>query len=288
MPNWQERITHETPLAIQLEHELRYRLAAPLIRTSEVWVDLGCGTGIAAARALEGQVPRSVALVDATPDAVSTAAEELAIRDANQMIEDLTDPEALARIADVLLSFSDPRTVTCFEVVEHLTDFVPLIEWSGELARQGSASFVMSVPNDAFWSIQNPYHATSWGEGAFDELVRLLPEERTLLRQVQLEGSALVSWDESPLRHELSVGVGGAHTVATHFIAAYGPRHDEVRFSALAAQTNLIERRRWERERDSRLSIAEARVAQLDGQLTAQREYLHGLEQELGRPPSGT
>ena len=88
--------------------------------------------------------------------------------------------------------------MTCFEVVEHLSTFVPLLEWSGALARDGAATFVISVPNDAFWSIQNPHHTSSWGEGAFEELRRLLPPEQTLLRQVALTGSALVEWESPP------------------------------------------------------------------------------------------
>ena len=128
----------------------------------------------------------------------------------------------------------DRCVVTCFEVVEHLATFVPLLEWSTALARARTATFVISVPNDAFWSIQNPHHHTSWSEGAFEELRRLLPPEQTLLRQVAVAGSAVVDWESTArARYELAVAVGGPEAVPTHFIAAYGPRHDELWRGAL-------------------------------------------------------
>ena len=115
--------------------------------------------------------------------------------------------------------------VSCFEVVEHLSSFLALMQWATEMVREHGATFVISVPNDAFWSIQNPHHRTSWSEGAFEELRLLLPAEQTLLRQVALSGSALTSWDGASERHELTVTAGGEEAVATHFLAAFGPRH---------------------------------------------------------------
>ncbi len=64
MSDWQERITRETAPAIRAEHELRYRLAAPLIAASVGWADLGCGNGLAAAAVLGSERPAHVVLVD--------------------------------------------------------------------------------------------------------------------------------------------------------------------------------------------------------------------------------
>lgn len=290
MSHWQERITRETPSAILAEHELRYRLAAPLIGTAAVWVDLGCGNGLAPAAALADHRPARTVLVDLDPDAVARAAQELDVADAEQIAGDLTDPNVLDGIRRALLRCEGERVVTCFEVVEHLSTFLPLLEWAVTLACDETVTFILSVPNDAFWAIENPFHAARWSEGAFDELRRLLPSEQTLVRQVALTGSALVSWDDARELHRLSVDVGGRNTVATHFIAAFGPRHDELRREALAVPLEQHVQRRWERQRESNLAVAEARLEELDAMVAEREEwraYIHELERELGRPLSG-
>jgi uncharacterized coiled-coil protein SlyX len=301
MSDWQERITHDTPPAIRAEHELRYRLAADLVDGSAIWADLGCGNGLAALGALGERRPQRAVLVDLDEQATARAAGQLAIADTRQLVGDLTDRSLLARIGEELLNAEGERIVTCFEVVEHLSTFVPLLEWAGELARDGQATFLLSVPNDEFWSIANPYHLSSWGEGAFEELRRLLPPSHTLVRQVALTGSALVDWDRTPERHELNVEAGGDAAVATHFIAVFGPRHDQVRRGGLAVQADLAEQRRWERQRESNLSLLERTtteqrqtIAELLEQVrkdTAEferwRAYIHELERRLGEPLSG-
>jgi SAM-dependent methyltransferase len=284
MSHWQERITRETAPAIRVEHELRYRLAAPLIAGSGSWADLGCGNGLAPAAALEGSRPARIVLVDRDSEAVARAATELAAPDAVALTADLTSAGDLAGIGEALLAGAGgDAVVSCFEVVEHLDTFLPLLEWSGRLAREHAVTFVLSVPNDAFWSISNPHHHTAWGEGAFEELRRLLPDEKTLLRQVALAGSGLVDWQGTPERHELAADVGGESVVATHFIAAFGPGHAELARGALAAQTDMIEQRRWERQRESDLAVMETLTRERD----EWRTYIHELERELGRPLSG-
>jgi hypothetical protein len=285
---WQERITRDTPPAIVAEHLLRYRLVAPLIRSSAAWADLGCGNGLAAAGALGGQGAQCTILVDLNALSVQRATAELGAADAIGIAGDLTDPTLLSQVGDRLLARTGDRLVSCFEVVEHLGTFLPLLEWAGALAHQGAATFVMSVPNDAFWAIENPFHTGCWGEGAFEELRRLLPGEQTILRQVALTGSATMSWDYGIEDHELSVRVGGGGTVATHFIAAFGPRHHELSRGALAVSTDQLEQRRWERQRESNLAFAETRLAALDAEREEWRAYIRELEQELGRPLSGT
>jgi len=302
MSDWQERITRETAPAIRAEHELRYRLVAPLVETAGVWADLGCGGGLAAAAAFGGSRPEHAVLVDLAENVVAEAARELAVPDTRQLAADLSDAVALRRVAETLLQFEGERIVTCFEVVEHLSTFIPLLEWSGALAGDGAATFVISVPNDAFWSLENPYHTASWGEGAFEQLRLLLPGEHTLLRQVALTGSAVAEWDAGPEVHQITAEVRGESAVATHFIAAFGPRHHDLQRAAIAVQVDLLEQRRWERQRESNLAVAEAQLTANEEIIAKQRDelrefvtqfdewraYIHELEAELGRPLSGT
>jgi SAM-dependent methyltransferase len=294
MSDWQERITRDTAPAIRVEHELRYRVAAPLIAGSSAWADLGCGNGLAAAAALEDARPARIVLVDVEREVVARAAGELSAHDAQQLAGDLTNPEDLQRIGEALLGAEGEVVVTCFEVVEHLDTFLPLLEWSSMLAGEHGVTFVISVPNDAFWAISNPHHRTAWGEGAFEELRRLLPAEQTLLRQVALAGSALLDWDASSECHDLATAVGGDGTIATHFIAAFGPRHDQMRRCALAVQTDMIEQRRWERQRENNLALLQHVTREQSEALQERtvwfeewRTYIHELERELGRPLSG-
>jgi SAM-dependent methyltransferase len=294
MSDWQERITRETAPAIRAEHELRYRVVCPLIGSATAWADLGCGNGLAADAALEGARPLNAVLVDLDAEAVSRACATLELPDAARLSGDLAEPGFLEEVGEVLLAVPGERVVTCFEVVEHLPSFLPLLGWATGLAREHGVTFVLSVPNDAFWSIQNPYHLTAWGEGAFEELSRLLPDSRTLLRQVALTGSTVLDWEASPTSRELTVEAGGPSSVATHFIAAFGPRHAEVLHAARAVQADHLAQRRWERERESNLAVAERRLREQHEQLQSNtrqfdewRVYIHRLERELGRPPSG-
>lgn len=313
MSHWQERITRETAPAIRVEHELRYRLVRPLVERAAVWADLGCGNGLAAASALAGRLPGQVMLVDADEHAAAGARAALGLARASTSVADLTDLTALDRIGAELAGVEGERVVTCFEVVEHLRTFVPLVEWMRDLATRDCATFVLSVPNDAFWAVQNPYHASCWGEGALEELRRLLPAACTMLCQVALAGSAVTRWDPatsaaSPAQHSLGVATGGEGAIATHFIAAFGARHAELWEGALAVQSDLLAQRQWERQREANLAVAEQVASEQRAALAAQertiaeqaatlransaeltdwRQYIHQLEGELGRPPSG-
>src|SRR4051794_19566092 len=162
MPDWQERITRETEPAIRAEHDARYKLAAPLIRAAPEWCDLGCGTGIAAAAALDGGFEGRAILVDVDEEVARGAATELDVREATTLAADLATPEG---VAAALGELHDGAVVTCFEVVEHLATFVPLLEALVE--RTDRITTILSVPNDAFWAIDNPHHQAMWGEGAF-------------------------------------------------------------------------------------------------------------------------
>src|SRR5215212_428983 len=240
MPDWQERITRETEPAIRAEHDTRYRLAAPLIASAEVWCDLGCGTGIAAAAALgaHGGFAGRAVLVDLDDEVARGAAAELGAQDPVVFGADLASDDGVARVSEHL---ADGAVVTCFEVVEHLTTFVPLVERLVE--RADTVTTILSVPNDAFWAIENPHHLAMWGEGAFAELESQLPAERVLLHQVQLQGSAVVPVGEE---RDLAAQVAARATdaVPTHFLAAFGPRAAELEPLAVVAQTDLDEQRR--------------------------------------------
>ena len=304
MPDWQERITRETNPAVRVEHDLRYRLAEPLILGARTWADLGCGNGVAAADVVGGMYPGRAILVDAEQKAVDAAAKEIGATETTAVVADLTDPEAIASVREAILAGPAPRAVTCFEVVEHLKTFVPLVELLSELAEAGEATVLLSVPNDDFWAIENPYHETTWGEGSFAELRSLLPGGTVVARQLALQGSAVVpeGRDGEPVNVPIKPAADGA--VPTHFLAAMGPEAAALGVHAGVAQTDLDEQRAWERQRESDLAhMAELHrhidrlQAENDGfrdELRANhkefeewRRYIHELEEKLGLPRSG-
>jgi hypothetical protein len=152
---------------------------------------------------------------------------------------------------------------------------VPLIERLVELAQ--SVTTVLSVPNDAFWAIENPHHRAMWGEGAFAELETLLPEGRVLLHQVSLQGSAILpADDERAVAPEATVQTRDA--VPTHFLAAFGPSAGELAPLATLAQVDLDEQRRWVRQREA----DNATLRETIKELADHRTYIHQLEVKLG------
>jgi SAM-dependent methyltransferase len=283
-PGWQERVTRESSPAILVEHRVRYRLAAPLIEGAPIWADLGCGNGIAAAEALRESRPRRALLVDLAADALAVAARELEGTGAETLLADLASEEDLGRVREALLADgAGGGCVTCFEVVEHLPTFLPLLDLLKELTADRAFTAVLSVPNDAFWSIENPFHTTMWGEGAFEELLRLLPDDRVIAHQFALQGSiAVVEGIEA--RPE-TVGVEAPlAAIPTHFLVAFGPGASGLGRAADVAEADLLEQRRWERQRESDLAHMQA----TQDRLADWRTYIHELEGKLGLPLSGT
>jgi len=283
--DWEERISRETNPAIRIEHETRYRMAAPAIRAAPVWCDLGCGNGIAAAAALGEPFAGRAVLVDLAEDALRQAEREIKADETVALTADLSVEEDLRRVRDALLDGSAAGgCITCFEVVEHLANFVPLVELFVELAEQHEFTVVISVPNDAFWALENPFHHTMWGEGAFEELRRLLPDDHVVARQVALQGSlTLVDGADGEAAHSVEVAAGHL-AVPTHFLLGLGPNASRLAAAAAVGEADLIERRRWERQRENDLAFLSALEVERD----EWRKYIHELEGRLGLPLSGS
>ena len=268
MPEWQERITQETHPSIRIEHELRYAAMAPLVREAGVWLDLGCGAGVAAAAALAGEGPQTAVLVDASADALQEATHTVPAGEVVPVVADLASDEGLAAVRAAL---GDARggCATCFEVIEHLESFVGVLELLVELATERDFTVMLSVPNDAFWPIESPWHKTMWGEGSFEELRRLLPADHVVVKQVPLQGSSLVPDGAEPATPpDLAAR---EEAVASHFLAVFGPRSARLAPRSAVVQADLAEQRRWERQREANLATYEDRILWADEQLAKRR-----------------
>jgi hypothetical protein len=233
-----------------------------------------------------------VTLVDVDEVAVGEAARALG-DGAAAIVADLSAAEGLCTARAAI---DDGAIVTCFETVEHLPMFGPLLELLVELAERREVTVVMSVPNDAFTGVQNPHHTTVWGEGAVEELRGLLPDGYVLAHQLALAGSVLAV-DEEPHSHTIDVTAAAAGAAATHLVAAFGPRAGELAGTAAVAQVDQRGQRAWERRRSADLAFYRAIKVERDElyalasdhirQLEEFRAYIHELEARLDLPLSG-
>jgi hypothetical protein len=204
MPTWEDRIKQSSEPALRAERDARYRYAAPAIAAAKIWCDVR----------LDGDAPEP-------PEGF----------DGEVLVLDPSDVQQLKGKKDVV--------VTCFDVIERLDNFAPLVE---ALESLKNATVLLSVPNDVAGS-------SAWGEGAFAELRSLLPDGHTVAEQTALAGSAIGSAD------------GGA---PTHFIATWGGGALEgVRD---VVELGLDEQRDWVRRQLADLAYYKAAYEQLKGE----------------------
>lgn len=289
MVSWEERITKSSDPSIQIEHELRYQFAVPIIQSAETWCDLGCGTGVAARRALKNHFAgKHIVLVDLEETALAEAKSDFSNDTTTAFCADLTNEEHLERVHKTLLDQPGPRAITCFETVEHLSTFVPLLNLLTTLANTNETTVLISVPNDEFWAIENPHHVTTWGEGAFAELKSLLPKEHVIAHQTSLAGSSILtnqheevdSWQAPELAFS---------RVPTHFLAGFGPQHNELhKTMQQVTQVDPTEQRLWTRQREANLELANAMVhdcetaiENAEKELSDYRKYIQELEERI-------
>jgi SAM-dependent methyltransferase len=247
MPDWEERIRADSHPALRLEHVVRYQAAASIILESDVWCDLGCGTGTGSAEPLQRFRGRAV-LVDLDARSVAEAGTQFPLARTQGVIADLGTAEGLESVRAALLS-AGRGCITCFEVIEHLPTFSPLIAELVRLVHDGGFTVIVSVPNDDFWNVENPYHLSHWGEGAFEELTSSLPEGYVVAHQAALSGSCIVT-GESRVAVEAEIA---EHTVPTHFLVAFGSAANRLGTPARLTASDLDGHRAWERQREADL-----------------------------------
>jgi 2-polyprenyl-3-methyl-5-hydroxy-6-metoxy-1,4-benzoquinol methylase len=294
--HWQERITVDTDPTVRTDHTLRYEVAAPLVGRAATWCDLGCGTGLAASSATDGPFAGELVLVDIDATSVTQAAGHLSAAAITPVVADLNDGAGRAAIRAAVLDAPAPRALTCFEVLEHVRDLSAVVELLVELAAEHATTVVLSVPNDAFWAIDNPYHVTTWSAAAFAELRALLPADHVFAEQVPLRGSRITvrgSGTPEPAGVESHEGA-----VPSHFLAAFGPAARELRGGAAIFEADQRGERNWNQQRESDVGYLRARVGHLEAELVALRHqaaemeewrrYIHVLEDRLGLPRAGS
>jgi SAM-dependent methyltransferase len=270
MTTWEARVHRGTAPADRVDAELRYAFAAPVVRDAALWVDLGCGTGIAAGGAFADVRPSARAvLVDADAEALEEARRECGADVAAVVHADLETTEGTSAVREALaeLAVAGPVVVTCFGVMHQLADFTALVELLIALGEAG-ATVILSVPDDASGALDDPHRRSAWSAGAVEELRRLLPAEAVQLRQVAVRAAAIVGEQGGPSAPLGAVDVP-AHQAPTSFLLAFGPQAQRLAPASRARAADLEAERADARRRESDLAYLEARLAALEAPTAA-------------------
>ncbi|HWH96002.1 MAG TPA: hypothetical protein VNT03_19220 [Baekduia sp.] len=257
-------MTRGTAPADRVDAELRYAYAAPLLRDAALWVDLGCGTGVAAGAALRGlPLPRRAILVDVEPDALAEAPREVGVESVSTVRSDLETAEGAGAVRDAIreADAEGPVVVTCLDVLHQLADFTVAVELLLELGE--AATVLLSVPEDAFGALDDPHRRSAWSAGAAEELRRLLPAGAIAARQVPVRAAAIVAGDDAESAPLGAVAIAGDQPAA-HRLLAFGSGASRLAPVALARAADLDAERADARRRESDLAYLEARLAQLE------------------------
>lgn len=193
--SFEERIdASQSASNLLVEHLIRYELVAQMTACSScTYFDLGCGTGFGL-KVLQSQVPNSVLYgFDIADEALARAASYLGKGSSLRLLRiDLTRSESYGAIENFVKVHQESRRVLiCFEAVEHLDDFRSLIAFVNRQVQNGAEAF-LSVPNDAFWGVHNPFHKNMFGEESLPELMQLFDNPPKLHKHYPMQGATIL------------------------------------------------------------------------------------------------
>jgi hypothetical protein len=165
-------------------------------------------------------------------------------------------PQAAALVA-ALRAHEPAPVIACTGVLEHLADFVEVVEALVAISAERDATVVLDVPNRAVIGEAGATPASAWGEGALEELRGLLPADHVLLHEVALRGAAIVArGGHAELPVVVTVDADDAVPVA--FVVAFGPRAARLLPAASVAPADVSAERAYDRARTAELEVLRA------------------------------
>lgn len=166
------------------EHVARYVFAARLAEGKRV-LDAGCGSGYGAARlALRAS---SVVAMDLAAEAIDDARQRYRMPNLHFVRASCTEAPARDGAFDL---------VVAFEIIEHLKDWEKLLQEAGRLLGPGG-QFIVSTPNKEYYgaargpSEPNPYHVHEFGFEEFREALGKVFPQVSMLMQNHVAACAL-------------------------------------------------------------------------------------------------
>jgi hypothetical protein len=167
------------------------------------------------------------------------------------------DPPQAATLVAALREHQPAAVIACAGVLERIPDFVDVVEALVALSAESGATVVLTVPNHAFGIDGEAQPASAWGEGAVEELRRLLPGDHVVLHQVALRGAALVP-EGARARLDITVDMDAPSAAPVGFVIAFGPRAARLAPTADAGPADLGAERAHERARTAELDVLRA------------------------------
>lgn len=244
------------------EHIARYAFASRLAAGKRV-LDLGCGTGYGTAE-LAKHATEAVG-VDIAADAIEYATAHYAAAH-------------FIKVAATELPFPDASfdLVTSFELIEHLTDYRPLLAQARRVLHPAGL-FVVSTPNKLYYaeargiSGPNPFHAHEFEYAEYAEALRAFFPHVRLVLQDRLEAFAFydVSADGAARIERASNDPSAANFFVA--ICSQEPLPQLPPFVYVPAAANLL------RERETHIRKLDAELAQIRewlNETTAARDEL--------------
>lgn len=166
------------------EHVARYVFAARLAEGKRV-LDAGCGSGYGAARlALRAS---SVVAMDLAAEAIDDARQRYRMPNLHFVRASCTEAPVRDGAFDL---------VVAFEIIEHLKDWEKLLQEAGRLLGPGG-QFIVSTPNKEYYgaargpSEPNPYHVHEFGFEEFREALGKVFPQVSMLMQNHVAACAL-------------------------------------------------------------------------------------------------
>lgn len=173
------------------EHLHRYELAALFAAGRDI-LDLGCGTG--SGSAILARHARTVTAIDIDPDAVAHAR--------NHVGSGVTFLTGSA--VDLPFATAQFDLITCFEVIEHVTEQAEIVDETARVLRPGGI-LIMSTPMRAEYNRgllrPNPFHVREMEHDEFDALLGRQFAYRAYIRQRSITASVMWQQDGTSTLH---------------------------------------------------------------------------------------